>query len=99
MNHNVETYRSKEPNELVQIITKVTAQANKPPKLVKYSYHIYGIRGHKLMKCPRFVKMQKLFQRIHETIGDKALVKNANPSATMVNMVGVVSTRNNVNKQ
>jgi hypothetical protein len=99
MNHNVETCKSKEPNELVQIIAKVTTQANKPPKLVKYSYHICGIGGHKLMKCPRFVKMQKMFQRIHETVGDEALVKNANLSATMVNMVEVVSTKNNVNKQ
>ncbi len=92
-------WRSKKPNELVQIIAKVTIQANKPPKLVKYSYHICGIGGHKLMKYPRLVKMQKMFQRIHETEGDKALVKNANPRATMVNMVEVVSTKNNVNKQ
>jgi hypothetical protein len=99
MNHNVETCKSKEPNELVQIIAKVTTQANKPPKPVKYSYHICGIGGHKLMKCPRFVKMQKMFQRIHETVGYEALVKNANLSATMVNMVEVVSTKNNVNKQ
>jgi hypothetical protein len=51
------------------------------------------------MKCPQFVKMQKLFQRIHETIRNKTLVKNANLGATMVNMVGIVSTRDNVNEQ
>jgi len=42
--------------------------------------------------------MKKMFQRILETIGNETLVKNANLGATIVNMVGIVNTRDNVNE-
>ncbi len=45
---------------------------------------------------PKIYRNAKLFQKKYETIGDKALVKNANLSATMVSIVGIVNIRNKV---
>ncbi len=50
-NHNVETCKKKEQ-------TIVAAQHNqKPQKTFSYACHIYGLNGHKMTNCLKFIKM------------------------------------------
>jgi len=58
----VETYRNKKKEEPTIVVIEATTQAYKPPRLVNYPYHIYGIVGHKLTNCPRFDEMQSMFK-------------------------------------
>jgi hypothetical protein len=41
--------------------TKVTQLNQKPQKTFSYACHICGLNGHKMIDCPNFVKMQKMF--------------------------------------
>ncbi len=55
-NHNVETCRKKEKQTMVATI-EVTQPNQKPQKTYSYACHIYGLNGHKMTDCPKFVKM------------------------------------------
>ncbi len=59
-NHNIKTCRSKK-EELI-VIAKAATQVGKPPRLLNYPCHIFGIVGHKLTNCPRFNEMQSMFK-------------------------------------
>jgi len=41
---------------------KVTNQLWKGENNNSYVCHIYGLNGHKMINCPKFVKIQKMFQ-------------------------------------
>ncbi len=41
--------------------TKVTQPSQKAQKTSSYACHIYGLNGHKMIDCPKFVEMQKMF--------------------------------------
>jgi hypothetical protein len=44
------------------VATINVAQLNqKPQKTFSYPCHIYGLNGHKMIDCPKFAKMQKMF--------------------------------------
>ncbi len=60
-NHNIETCRSKKEEPIVAAI-EATTKVSKPPRLLNYPCHIYGIVGHKLTNCPRFNEMQSMFK-------------------------------------
>jgi hypothetical protein len=59
-NHNVETcIKKKEQTTVVAI--EVAQQNQKPQKTSSYACHIYGLNGHKMTNCPKFIEMQKMF--------------------------------------
>ncbi len=41
--------------------TKATQPSQKPQKTSSYACHICGLNGHKMIDCPKFVEMQKMF--------------------------------------
>ncbi len=45
----------KEP--IVTTTTKVTTQTQKLQKIASCACHICGMNGHKMIDCPKFVKM------------------------------------------
>jgi hypothetical protein len=59
-NDNVETCRKKK-EETTVATTKVTQPSQKAQKTSSYACHIYGLNGHKMIDCPKFVEMQKMF--------------------------------------
>jgi predicted metal-binding protein len=61
-NHNVETCRVKRKEDSILTIFKITIQQIKVHRLVKYSCHICGDTGHKIIDCPKYNDMQNLFK-------------------------------------
>jgi hypothetical protein len=39
--------------------TEVAYVRKKPQKPYSYACHIYGLNGHKMTDCPKFIEMQK----------------------------------------
>jgi hypothetical protein len=61
--HNVEMCRVKKKKEPTVVTTEATDQFHKGHKKNNsYVCHICGLNGHKMTNCPKFVKMQKMFQ-------------------------------------
>jgi hypothetical protein len=56
INHNVGTCRKKKEQTIVAT-TKAIQPSQKPQKTSSYACHIYGLNGHKMIDCPKFVKM------------------------------------------
>jgi hypothetical protein len=46
----------------VPIVSKVTTQHIKVHRPVKYSYHICGDIGHKIIDCPKYNDMHNMFK-------------------------------------
>jgi hypothetical protein len=40
---------------------KATQPSQKPQKTSSYACHICGLNGHKMIDCPKFDEMQKMF--------------------------------------
>ncbi len=55
-NHNVETCRKKK-KQTTMVITEAAQPSQKTQKTSSYACHIYGLNGHKMTDCPKFVKM------------------------------------------
>ncbi len=64
-NHNVETCR-KEQTRVA--ITKVAQPSQKPQKTFLYACRICGLNGHKMIDCPKFIEMQKMFHGKYLTV-------------------------------
>jgi len=62
INHNVETYRVKRKEDLILIISEVTTQQIKVQRPMRYSYHICGDTGYKIIDCPKYSDMQNMFK-------------------------------------
>ncbi len=96
INHNVETCKKKKKQTTV--ITIEVAQPNqKTQKTSSYACHICGLNGHKMMNCPKFVEIYKMFH------GKSVIGSEVQPIAktqiviTNVNVVDVnVTTRSKV---
>jgi hypothetical protein len=57
-NHNVETCKK----EYTIVVTIEATQSNQiPQKTSSYACHIYGLNGQKMIDCPKFIEMQKMF--------------------------------------
>jgi predicted ATPase len=56
-NHNVETCKVKKKEEPIIATIKCTNQPLKGLKNNLCVCHIYGLHGHKMMNCPKFVEM------------------------------------------
>jgi hypothetical protein len=61
-NHNVETYRVKRKEDFILVVPKVTTQQIKIQRHVRYSYHICGDTGHKIIDCLKYNDMQNMFK-------------------------------------
>jgi hypothetical protein len=53
-NHNVETYRVKRKEDPIPTIFEVITQQIKVHRPIKYSYHICGDIGHKIIDCLKY---------------------------------------------
>jgi hypothetical protein len=47
--------------QTIMATIKLVQLNQKPQKTFSYACHIYGLNGHKMIDCPKFVKMQKMF--------------------------------------
>jgi hypothetical protein len=61
-NHNVETYRVKRKEDPIPIVFEVTTQQIKVEKPMKYSCHICGDIGHKIIDCPKYNDMKNMLK-------------------------------------
>jgi hypothetical protein len=50
-NHSVKTCKVKRKENFVPKVSKVTTQQIKVQRPVRYSYHISGDTGHKIINC------------------------------------------------
>jgi hypothetical protein len=99
INHNVETCKKKK--ELTTVVTtKATQPSQKTNKTSSYAWHICGLNGHKVIDCPKFVKMQKMFHGKSVTIVKVQLVVETQTIIADVNVVDVnVTTRSKITKK
>jgi hypothetical protein len=61
-NHNVETCRLKRKEDFIPTVSKVTTQQIRLQKLMKYSCHICGDTGHKIIDCRKYNDMQNMLK-------------------------------------
>ncbi len=70
--------------------TKEATQPNqKPQKTFSYACHICGLNGHKMIDCPKFTKMQKMFHGKSVTIVKVQPIVKAQIVTTDVNVMDV----------
>ncbi len=72
-NHNVDTCKNKKEHTTVAAI-KPTQPSKKPQKTYSYACHICGLNGHKMIGCPKFIEMQKIFHGKSMTIAKVQLI-------------------------
>jgi hypothetical protein len=100
-NHNVETCRIKRKEDLVLIVSQITTQHIKVKKPMRYSYHICGDTGHKIIDYPKHNDMQNMFKSKGVKPIDKQVVvkpKVSNPSVHMVD-VNMAITKSKVTEE
>ncbi len=98
-NHNVETCRNKKEQTIVAT-TKAAQPSKKIQKTFLYACHIYGLNEHKMIDCPKFVEMQKIFHGKSMTEVEVQLVVKTQTIIVDVNVVDVnVTTRCKVTKE
>ncbi len=61
-------------------MTKATTHNQKVQKTISYACPICGLNGHKMIDCPKFVEMQKMFQGKNKII---IIISNECPSIKM----------------
>ncbi len=66
-NHNVETCKKKK-EQTTMATTEVAQPSQKTKQTSSYACHIYGLNGHKMTYCPKFVERQKMFHEKFVTI-------------------------------
>ncbi len=94
MNHNVQTYKKKKEQTMVAT-TGVAQPSQKTHMTSSYACHTYGLNRHKMIDCPKFVKMQKMFhgKSIQHVVETQTITAN-------VNVVDVnLTTRSKVTKE
>jgi hypothetical protein len=88
-NHNVETYKVKRKEDPIPIVFKVTTQQIKVQRPMRYSYHICGDIGHKIIDCPKYIDMQNMFKNKGMKLTKKQVVVEPKVSNPLVHMVDV----------
>jgi hypothetical protein len=83
----VETCTKKKGQPTMAII-KAIQQKSKIVEDILYACHICGLNGHKVIDCPKFIEMQKMFHGKFMTIVEVQLVKTQT-FTTDVNVVDV----------
>jgi hypothetical protein len=95
-NHNVETCKKKKEQTTVAT-TEVAQPSQKTQTTSSYACQIYGLNAHKMIDCPKFVEMQKMFHGKSVTIANVQHVTKTQTIIVDVNVVDVnVSTRSKV---
>ncbi len=100
-NDNVETCKVKRKEDLI-VVSKVTTQHIKVQKLiVKYSCHICGDTGHKIIDCLKYNDMQNMFKNKGVKPIEKQVMVEPKVSNPLVHMVDVnmAITKNKVIKK
>jgi len=100
-NHNVETCKVKGKEGLVLIVSKVTIQQIKVQRPMRYSYHICGDIGQKIIDFFKYNDMHNRFKNKGvKPINKQAMVepKVSNPSIHMVDM-NMAITRSKVTEE
>jgi len=95
------TFRVKRKENLVPIVSKVTIQQIKVHRFVRYSCHIYGDIGYKIIDCPKYNDMQNMFKNKRVKPTKKRIVvepKVSNPSVHMMD-VNIAITSNKVTEE
>ncbi len=59
-NLNVKTCKKKK-EQTTMATTKVAQPNQKPQKTSSYACHIYGLNGHKMADCLKFIELKKMF--------------------------------------
>jgi hypothetical protein len=54
--------RAKKKNLYIVVVAKATTHVGKPPRLLTYLCHIFGIVKHNMINCQKFDKMQTVFK-------------------------------------
>jgi hypothetical protein len=79
------------------VATKVAQPSQKTQKTSSYACHIYGLNGHKMIDCPKFIEMQKMFHGKFMIITKVQFVAETQIVIADVNVVDVnVTTRSKV---
>jgi hypothetical protein len=79
-NHNVETCRKE---QTIVVATKATQQNQKPHKTSSYACHICSLNGHKMIDCPMFIQMPKIFHGKSMVVAKVQLVAEHKQSLQM----------------
>jgi hypothetical protein len=95
-NHNVETCRKKKKQTKVATI-KAAQPSQKPQNTSSCACHIYGLNGHKMIDCPKFVEMLKMFHEKSMVVIKVQLIVETQIITIDVTVVDVnVTTRSKV---
>jgi hypothetical protein len=79
---------------------EATQPSQKPQKTSSYACHICGLNGHKMIDCPNFVEMQKMFHGKSMPVTKVQLIVKRQTITTDVNVVDViVTTRSKVTEE
>ncbi len=80
--------------------TKVTQPSQKPHKTSSYACHIYGLNIHKMIDCPKFDEMQKMFHGKSVAITKVQPIVETQTITVDVNVVDVnLTTRSKIIKE
>jgi hypothetical protein len=90
----VETCKVKKKEEPIITTIKATNQLRKGENNNSYVCHIYGLNGHKIINCPKFVEILKMFQGENASSAEGKVIVEVKTIITNVN----VATRNRITK-
>jgi hypothetical protein len=91
----METYQIKKKDELVIILFEVAIPKNKYFEPMKYHCHICGMIGHRMVNCPRFVKMYNTFKdKVTRPLDNQLVVDKTMPTISN-NMVAIITHSKN----
>jgi hypothetical protein len=77
--------------------TKVAQPSQKTQKTSSYACHICGLNGHKMIDCPNFIKLNKMFHGKYVIIAEVQPIAETQIIIVDVNVVDVnVITRNKI---
>ncbi len=80
--------------------TEATQPSQKTQKTSSYACHIYGLNECKMIDCPKFVEMQKMFHGKSMVVVEVQLVAKTQTVVVDLNVVDVnVTIRSKVTKE
>ncbi len=82
----METCKVKKKEEPIITTIKATNQLQKGEKNNLYVCHIYGLNGHKMINCPKFVEIQKMFQGKNASSAEEKVIIEVKTITANVNV-------------
>ncbi len=90
----------KKKKESTIATTKTITHNQKVQKNISYACPICGLNGHKMIDCPKFVKMQKMFQGKNASNTNGKSIVNVKIVTTIMNVMDVnVATKSSITKK